>query len=83
MMVNYDIYRGLVDWLILQRNLNGLTQLQLSKLLGKNQSFVSKYENCEQNLILIEFMEICSILDCDPTVEIKGVINAIKTERNN
>jgi transcriptional regulator with XRE-family HTH domain len=83
-MAYHDIqYQRFFDWLILQRNLKGLTQLQLSKLLGKNQSFVSKYENCEQHLTFIDFIEICGILDCDPTVEINGLIYAIKNKQSN
>jgi transcriptional regulator with XRE-family HTH domain len=82
--MNYqDIQRKLVDWLVLHRNLKGLTQVQLSILLGKNQSFVSKYENCERNLVITEFLEICVVLECDPTIELKGVMGAIKTKRSN
>jgi transcriptional regulator with XRE-family HTH domain len=78
-----DIQRKLVDWLVLHRNLKGLTQVQLSILLGKNQSFVSKYENCERNLVVTEFLEICAILECDPTIELQGAMCVIKTKRGN
>ena len=75
-MSNYK--ERLINWLILQRNLKGLTQLQLSNLLKKNQSFVSKYENQGQKLGIIEFLEICNALSADPTKEIKGILNEIK-----
>jgi transcriptional regulator with XRE-family HTH domain len=78
-----NIQKKLIDWLVLHRNLKGLTQTQLSKLLGKNQSFVSKYENCERQLIVMEFLEICVVLECDPTVELQGIINDIKVRRSN
>jgi transcriptional regulator with XRE-family HTH domain len=77
-----NIQKNLVDWLVLHRNLKGLTQVQLSRLLGKNQSFVSKYENCERNLVITEFLEICVVLDCDPTVKLQGEMNAIKIKRS-
>ena len=83
MMIYQEIQKKLIDWLVLHRNLKGLTQAQLSKLLRKNQSFVSKYENCEQNLIITEFLEICVILECDPTIELQGAINAVKAKRSN
>jgi transcriptional regulator with XRE-family HTH domain len=83
MMGYQDIQKNIIDWLILHRNLKGLTQVQLSKLLGRNQSFVSKYENCEQNLIITEFLEICVVLECDPTVKLQGEMDAIKIKRNN
>ena len=73
----------LIDWLILQRNLKGLTQLQLSDILKKNQSFVSKYENQSQKLGIIEFLEICNALSADPTIIIKGILNEIKVGRHN
>jgi transcriptional regulator with XRE-family HTH domain len=78
-----NIQRKIIDWLVLHRNLKGLTQAKLSKLLGKNQSFVSKYENCERHLIITEFLEICAVLKCDPTVELQGIINDIKVGRSN
>lgn len=77
-----DIQRKLVNWLVLHRNLKGLTQAQLSRLLGKNQSFVSKYENCERNLVITEFIEICVVLECDPIIELQGAMNAVKTKRS-
>jgi transcriptional regulator with XRE-family HTH domain len=82
-MGRHDIQRKLVNWLVLHRNLKGLTQVQLSVLLKKNQSFVSKYENCERNLIITEFLEICVVLECDPTIELQGAMNDIKTKRSN
>lgn len=36
-----------------------LTQLQLSEKIGQTQSYVSKYENGEQRLDLIELESVC------------------------
>ena len=44
----------------------GMTQQQTATVLGKPQSYVSKYEQGERRLDLIEFIEICSVLGCDP-----------------
>lgn len=38
----------------------GLTQTELSQLLGKPQSYVSKYESGERRLDIIELSEVCS-----------------------
>jgi transcriptional regulator with XRE-family HTH domain len=40
-----------------------LTQTQLAERLGQTQSYVSKYENCEQRLDLIEIESVCKAVD--------------------
>jgi transcriptional regulator with XRE-family HTH domain len=75
-----EIQKKLINWLILQRNLSGLTQVRLSILLKKNQSFVSKYENCERKLDIVEFLQICSVLNCNPLHEIQGALDALKNK---
>jgi transcriptional regulator with XRE-family HTH domain len=37
-----------------------LTQAQLAQVLGESQSYVSKYENGEQRLDLIELEAVCN-----------------------
>lgn len=59
-------YRMIVEWLSSKRQLNGVTQEQLAKRLSKPQSFVSKYENCERRIDVVEFLEICRALELDP-----------------
>lgn len=39
-----------------------LTQLQLAEKIGQTQSYVSKYENGEQRLDLIELEVVCKAL---------------------
>ncbi len=46
----------------LRTNEAGLTQIELSKALGKPQSYVSKYENGERKLDYVEVREICQAL---------------------
>lgn len=50
----------------LRRDKAGLTQTELSGMLGKPQSYVSKYETGERNLDYIEVIEICKALDISP-----------------
>jgi transcriptional regulator with XRE-family HTH domain len=59
-------YKKLIEWLISKRILLGITQAQLAQTLGKHQSFVSKYENAERRLDVIEFIDICSVVNADP-----------------
>ncbi len=44
----------------------GMTQAELSKRLGRPQSFVSKYERGERRLDVIEFAEVSRALGIDP-----------------
>lgn len=60
-------YKTLIEWLATKRMLIGKTQQQLSILLNKPQSFVSKYENGDRRLDIIETIEICKALNIDPS----------------
>lgn len=52
--------------LLRQLRLNaGLTQVDLAKALGQQQSFVSKYESGERRLDLIELRRICQAVGID------------------
>jgi len=45
------------------RKSKGISQFTLGEMLGKPQSFISKIENCERKLDLIEALNICDALD--------------------
>ena len=62
---DYVYFRSL---LVQAREAAGLTQVALSVKLGRPQSFVSKYENGERRLDVIEFVQVCNALEvnaCD------------------
>lgn len=61
-----DTNKILLEWLTSKRMLEGVTQQQLSDVLNKPQSFVSKYENGERRLDLVETIAICNALNSDP-----------------
>ncbi|WP_039918747.1 helix-turn-helix domain-containing protein [Cellvibrio mixtus] len=44
----------------------GLTQTEMANLLGKPQSYVSKYESGERRLDFVEVMEVCEGLHVAP-----------------
>lgn len=58
-------YQALLTLLLEARVGAGLTQKELATKLGRPQSFVSKTENAERRLDVIEFMDLCRGLDAD------------------
>ncbi len=58
-------YRRLREWLVNARHAKSLTQVQLADVLGRPQTFVSKYERGERRLDFIEVLEIADALDVD------------------
>jgi len=61
-----DKYRQLLIALVTARKQSGLTQADLALRLGRPQSFVSKFENGERRLDVIEFVELCGHFGVDP-----------------
>lgn len=72
-------YQRLRSLLIEAREKNGLTQAQVAAKLNKPQSFVSKYENGERRLDVIEFIEVAEALGVDP---VKLMNKVMKHETN-
>lgn len=71
-------YHVMIESLAAIRQIKGITQEFLSNCLGKPQSYVSKYENGERRLDLIEVMDICKCLDYD----LDALIQQIKNGEN-
>ena len=66
-------YRDTIRWLVMKRLSAGITQAELSEKIGKPQSFVSKFENFERRLDLVEFIRVAKALDSEPTQMIKNI----------
>lgn len=64
--VSTEEYVRLRRLLTTARKTAGLTQSQVADLLGRPQSFVSKYECGERRLDVIEFLEVARILKLEP-----------------
>jgi transcriptional regulator with XRE-family HTH domain len=60
-------YKRLIALLIEARRAASLTQAELATKLGKPQSYVSKVENHERRIDVIEFLEICEALGTGPS----------------
>jgi transcriptional regulator with XRE-family HTH domain len=58
-------YKNLLKLLKEARLISGYTQAELAKKLKKPQSYVSKYEQGERRIDVIEFIDICKVLGVD------------------
>ena len=61
-----DAYKKFREILLQLRKAAGLTQSELSQLLNRPQSFVSKYERGERRLDVIELGDVARALNVDP-----------------
>lgn len=61
--IYHPTYQLLIKHLIELRKIKGLTQLMLAKRLDKPQSYIAKIEGCERKLDVLEFVELCRILE--------------------
>ena len=57
-----DDYSIVVALLRETRTAAGVTQVQLAKMLGQSQSFVSKYENGDSRLDILQLRTVCQTL---------------------
>lgn len=60
-----DRYKLFLNLLVQERKDRGITQVSLAKRLNKPQSYVSKYENGERRLDVVEFLDIAACLELD------------------
>lgn len=61
-----DPYIEIIRRLIERRKMLGITQWDLAKAYGEDQSFISRIERCQRRLDVYEFTVMCRILDVDP-----------------
>lgn len=67
-------YKKLRQLLAQARADAGLTQLQVAKRVKRPQSFVSKYENGERQLDVIEFVSICKAIGVSPSTIVEHFV---------
>lgn len=66
-------YRKFCALLLAERKAARLTQAEVAVKLRKPQSFVSKYEQGERRLDVVEFLHIARAIGFDPYVLLKGI----------
>ena len=71
--VNSDEYQIFLDCLIAARKAADMTQEELAGKLGRPQSFVSKYENRERRLDVIEFLHVARAMGADPLALLRKI----------
>jgi transcriptional regulator with XRE-family HTH domain len=64
----------LLQLLAAKRSQARLTQTELARRLGRPQSFVSKYENGERRLDILEFIDVCTALETDSCEMLAAII---------
>jgi transcriptional regulator with XRE-family HTH domain len=72
-----DRYRRLLRALVDARQSQGLTQAQLGRRLGQDQTFVSKFERGVRRLDVVEFLDVTEALGVDPL----GLLIDLKRKR--
>ncbi|WP_420768359.1 helix-turn-helix domain-containing protein [Parageobacillus thermoglucosidasius] len=73
-----ESYNLLIECLKKERKKRNLTQAQLASLIGRDQTYVSKYERCEKRLDVIEVRTICLALGIEFTKFISDFENLLK-----
>ncbi len=66
-------YKTVIFRLIEARNTAGLTQAEVARKLGKPQSYVAKYEVGERRLDVVEFVDLCSVLNANQHEILSGI----------
>lgn len=71
---------ALQQWLISQRQLQGLSQLQLAERLGKSVGYIEQIEQGLYVLEIIEYLHYCQALSADPSLGIALIDLAISRD---
>lgn len=71
-------YQLLLQLLVTARKKSGITHQQLAKKLGKNQSYISKYENAERRLDIIEVIAISKAINFNPVELMNDILKGWK-----
>jgi transcriptional regulator with XRE-family HTH domain len=66
-------YRSFLELLVQIRKDAGLTQTEVAAHLRRPQSYVSKYENGEGRLDVVEFLEVAQVVGFDPVKFIRSL----------
>ncbi len=73
-------YRKLVGWMMAERKFKKISQKELSERLGfPNSSYISKIEQFERRMDILEYVKICEGIGLNP----KDGLDALMTKLNN
>ena len=74
-------YVRFLELLIKARRDANVTQEQVAEKLNRPQSFVSKYENGERRVDLVEFLEIAQAVGFDPVAFVRILTSSVNNSR--
>lgn len=69
-----DAHEVAIRTLVALRRQRGVTQVQLAERLAKPQSFISKIEQRQRRLDLMEFCQIVMALNADPAAVLQDIL---------
>lgn len=75
--VTSEAYQAAIQTLVELRTARQISQRALAATLGKPRSFVSKYENRERRLDLVEFIVVARALGLEPGAAIERIAQAL------
>lgn len=67
-------YKKLRESLVAARHSASMTQQEVARRMGRQQSFVSKYESGERHLDVVEFIEVCGALGVSPVSVMRALV---------
>ena len=80
MSIHSAPYFQIIETLVEARKSLSMTQSELAEVWGKSQPQITKIEQRERRLDVQEFLELCMILNVDPTEVIRRAHNMLKAE---
>lgn len=75
-------HKALIALLVEKREAAGLTQAQLAEKLGEYQSFVARLESGQRRVDVVEFLELATVLQFDPSAALRKLDAAEKLDRS-
>jgi transcriptional regulator with XRE-family HTH domain len=66
-------YIEIIDRLVARRRELEMTQADLAKAFGEDQSFISRVERRQRRIDVYEFVRLCRALRVDPATVLKGL----------
>lgn len=70
-------YEAAIRAIVAARKSKGLSQREVAERLGKPRSFVSKIENRERRIDIVEFVALARALGVDPSDMLAGVLKVM------
>lgn len=71
-------YQALLALLVAERRRRGLTQWDLARAMGTDQSQVSKLERRERRLDIIDFVRYCCAMGLEPGEWLDGALRSLQ-----